>query len=136
MLISSLDFPSSLFLELAFVIFLLILCNLGKQASFILLSLLINKTLNNRLCAALAACFIVSCTSLAVCFLFDWICCCSGCQLLSTQKTPAQIDGCFIGTEQARQTLPGRTLLLQTRKYLALREPPVYLGLSSPSGVC
>lgn len=57
MLISSLDLPSSLFLELAFVIFLLILCNLGKQASFILLSLLINKTLNNRLCAALAACF-------------------------------------------------------------------------------
>lgn len=67
----------------------------------------------------MAACVVVSCTSLAVCFLFDWICCCSGCQLLSAQKTPAQIDGCFIGTEQARQTLPRRTPFITNTKISA-----------------
>lgn len=45
--------------------------------------------------------------------------CCSGCQLLSAQKTPAQIDGCFIGTEEARLKMPRRTPVITNTKISA-----------------
>lgn len=136
MLISSLDFPSSLPFELAFVILSLIFLRFGQAGRFFPLAFLINKTLNNRL-------WLRSLGSVFHCVLFLpgsllplWL-------DLLLFTLPAFISSKDSGSNWRLLHWQGTSVedVAKVDSFYyklenALREPPVYLGSSSLSGVC